>query len=137
MKKLLVILIAALSFTAASAQNREDSYNRQDRYQGNQIRDNRYPNDQHRSNDYVYNNNNAYNRDRSDDHSREAGYDRMNRQYDQRTNGYGNDRSLGGYERNGRTSEAEHGRHQKSKAFGNGMIVGGIAGVLIGVLAGH
>ena len=137
MKKLIVILVAALSFTAASAQNRKDSYNRQDRYQVTQSQDNRYNTDQHRSNDYAYNNDYDYNKERNDDRGRQADYDRMNQQYDQRTDGYINDRSPSGHERDGRIWGAGQQRQQKSKAFGNGLVIGGIAGLLIGVLSGH
>jgi len=49
MKKLIVIAIAALSFTAASAQSRDDHYNKQDRYQQTQQNDNWYNKDQHQS----------------------------------------------------------------------------------------
>ncbi len=137
MKKLIIILIAALSFTAASAQSRKDSYNRPDHNQVNQTWDNGYNNDQHRSNDYAYNNNNAYNKGRNDDRSRQAAYDHMNQQYDQRIDGYRNDRSLGSFERDRRIKEAEQERQEKSKSFGNGIVTGGIAGLLIGILAGH
>jgi hypothetical protein len=132
MKKLMIILIAALSFNAASAQNRDNSYNSQDRYQVNQTNDRGYNNNQHQSTDYAYNNN----RGRDDDRNRQGAYDR-NQQYDQRINGYRNDRSLSRYERARRTNEVEHERQQKSGAFGKGLVVGGIAGVLLGVLIGH
>ena len=136
MKKLIVILIAALSFSAASAQSRKDSYNRPDRNQVNQARDNRYNNDQQRSNDYAYNNN-AYGKDRNSDRSRQENYNRMNQQYDKRIDGYRNDRSLGNYERGHRINEVEQERQEKSNSFGNGMVIGGIAGLLIGILARH
>jgi len=136
MKKLIVILIAALSFSAASAQSRKDSYNRPDRNQVNQAWDNRYNNDQQRSNDYAYNNN-AYGKDRNSDRSRQENYNRMNQQYDQRIDGYRNDRSLGNYERGHRINEVEQERQEKSNSFGNGMVIGGIAGLLIGILARH
>ena len=136
MKKLIIILIAALSFTAASAQSRKDSYNRPDRNQVNQTRDNGYNNDLRHSSDYAYNNNNAYNKGRND-RSRQATYDHMNQQYDQRIDGYRNDRSLGSFERDRRIKEAEQERQEKSKSFGNGIVIGGIAGLLIGILAGH
>ncbi len=139
MKKLMIILIAALSFNASSAQSRNDSHKGQDRYQVNQTKDNRYNNDQGHSNDYAYNKSNNYNnsKSRNDDHNRQAEYDRMNQQYDQRVNGYRNDRSLNTYERDRRINEAEQERQQKSKGFGGGLIVGGIAGVLLGLLIGH
>lgn len=133
MKKLIIILIAAISFNAASAQIRNDSYHTPGRRQVTQTRDNSNYNDQHRSNDYAYNKNNG----RNDDRNRQAVYDRMNQQYDQRINGYRNDRSLSRYDRDRRIHEAEQERQQQSRSFGTGLVVGGIAGLLLGVLAGH
>ena len=133
MKKLIIILIAAISFNAASAQSRNDSYHTKDRRQVTPTRDNSNYNDQYRANDYAYNNNSG----RNDDRNHQAEYDRMNQQFDQRINGYKNDRSLSRYDRNRRIHEAEQERQQQSRSFGTGLVVGGIAGLLFGVLAGH
>jgi hypothetical protein len=129
MKKLIIILIAAVSFSAASAQSRNYSYQKQDRWQVTQ-RDSRNYNDQQGSNDYAYNNNNGWKNDRD----LQEAYDRMNRQYDQRIDGYRNDRSLGRAQRNRKIREAEDERQQQSKSFGTGAIIGGVAGFLLGVL---
>lgn len=132
MKKLIIILIAAVSFNAASAQSRNDRYQQQDRKQVTQTRDNQNYHDQYHSNDYAYNNNRQ-----KDDRNRQAEYDRINRQYDQRINGYRNDRSINVYERDRRIHEAEQQRQQSLKSFGGGAIIGGIAGFLLGVLVTH
>jgi len=128
MKKLLIIAIAAFSFTAASAQNRNDNY-RQDRYPADQRNDGWYNKDQRQSNDHGYG--------RNDDCNRQAEFDRMNRQYDQRIDGYRNDRSMNRYERDRRIREAEMERQQQSRSFGKGMIVGGVVGVLLGAILSH
>ena len=132
MKKLIVILIAAISFSAVSAQSRDNSHYMQDRRQVTQ-RDNHNYNNANRSNDYAYNNNNQWKNDRD----RQNAYDRMNKQYDQKINGYRNDRSLGANERDRRIREAGQERQQQSKSFGTGAIIGGVAGFLLGVLVSH
>jgi Ni/Co efflux regulator RcnB len=131
MKKLIIILIATVSFSAASAQS-NDRYDRQHRGQVMQ-QDTRNYNDQRQSNDYAYNNNNGWKNDR--DH--QAAYDRMNQQYDQSIAGYRNDRSLRSNERDRRIKQAEQERQQQSRSFGTGTIIGGVAGFLLGVLVSH
>ena len=134
MKKIftLILIAAGLSFNAASAQNRNDRYNNDDRYQVNQPKDNRNYNERHQSKDYGYNNQKG----RNNDYNRQAEIDRMNRDYDKRIDGYRNDRRLNRYERDRRIQEAELERQQKAKSFGTGMVVGGIAAILLGVLIG-
>jgi len=137
MKKLIIILIAAISFNAASAQSRDNGYQRHDRWQVTQ-NNNRSYNDQHRSNDYGYNNNNNNNNNQwKNDRDRQAAYDHMNNQYDQRIDGYRNDRSLSPYKRDRQIRQAEQERQQQSRSFGTGAIVGGVAGFLLGVLVSH
>ena len=134
MKKLIIILITAISFNAASAQSRNSSRYSQDRRQAMQ-NDSRNYNNANRSNDYAYDNNN--NHQWKNDRDRQDAYDRMNRQYDQKIDGYRNNRSLSSNERNRRIREAERERQQQSKSFGTGAIIGGVAGFLLGVLASH
>jgi|SRR6185437_3169249 len=132
MKKLIIILVAAISFNAASAQNMNASYRQQDRRQV-QTRDDHNYNDQYHSNDYAFNNN----RDQKNDRSRQGEYNRINQQYDQRINGYRNDRSINAYERDRRIRPVEMERQQSLGSFGGGAVVGGIAGFLLGVLVSH
>lgn len=134
MKKLIIILIAAISFNAASAQSQNSSRYSQDRRQVMQ-NDSRNYNNANRSNHYAYDNNN--NHQWKNDRDRQDAYDRMNRQYDQKIDGYRNNRSLSSNERNRRIREAERERQQQSKSFGTGAIIGGVAGFLLGVLASH
>ena len=130
MKKLIVIAIAALSFSAASAQYRDDNHNWQDRnQQSNQQKGDWYNKDQHQSNDYAYGRNN--------DRNRQAEFDRMNNQYDQRINNYRNDRSLTRFERDGKIRECEQERQQQTKGLGKGLIVGGVAAILLGAILSH
>ena len=133
MKKLIIILVAAISFNAASAQNMNASYRQQDRRQVIQTRDDHNYDNQYHSNDYAFNNN----RDQKNDRSRQGEYDRINQQYDQRINGYRNDRSINAYERDRRIRAAEMERQQSLRSFGGGAVVGGIAGFLLGVLVSH
>ena len=133
MKKLIIILVAAVSFNAASAQNMNASYHQQDRRQEIQTRDDHIYNNQYHSNDYGFNNN----RGQKIDRSRQGEYDRINQQYDQRINGYRNDRSINGYERDRRIHGAEMERQESLRSFGGGAVVGGIAGFLMGVLVSH
>jgi hypothetical protein len=134
MKKLIIILIAAISFSAASAQSWNSSRYTKDRRQVTQ-NDSRNYNNANRSNDYAYNDNN--NNQWKNDRDREGAYNRMNRQYDQKIDGYRNNRSLSSNERNRRIREAEQERQQQSRSFGTGAIIGGVAGFLLGVLASH
>jgi hypothetical protein len=142
MKKIftLVLLAAGLTFTA-SAQNRNDRYNNQDGYQVKQSDQNRnsgYNNqggysDQQQSKNYAYN-------DRSQskiDYRSQGQYERTNQGYEKRNDGYGNDRSFNRYDRDKRMPETEHGSQQKAKAFGTGMVVGGLAVALLGALFSH
>ncbi|HMK04982.1 MAG TPA: hypothetical protein VK489_12350 [Ferruginibacter sp.] len=134
MKKIftLILVAAGLSITAASAQNRNDRYNDQDRYQVDQPNDNWKNSERNQSRNYGNNDR----RERNVDHRRQAEYDRMNRDYDRRIDGYRNDRRMNRYERDRRIQEAEYERQEKRKAFGNGVVVGGIAAIVLGVLIG-
>jgi hypothetical protein len=153
MKQIFTMILVAtglLFFNAASAQNRNDRYGDDDRYRVNQPNGqwdqsrNQSSNGQwdqkrrYESKDYGYNKqrrrNNDYNR--QEEYRRQAEYDRMNQDCDNRIEGYRNDRSINTYERNRRIQEVEYERQQKAKAFGKGVVVGGIAAILIGVLIG-
>ena len=132
MKKLLIILIAAVSFSAASAQSSNDRYYRQDRGQVVQ-QDTRNYNGQRQSNDYSYNNNNGWKNDRD----QQADYDRMNQQHDQRNDGYRNDRQIRTYGRDREIRNVDIRRPQASRSLATGTIIGGVAGFLLGVLVSH
>jgi hypothetical protein len=132
MKKIFTFILfaGALSFNAASAQNRNDPYNDNNRYQVNHQKDN--------GNHYGWNKSKGrgYNKDkgRDYDYRRQVEYDRMNREYDNRIDGFRKDRTLNRYERNRRIQQAEQERQEKAKAFGTGVVLGGIAAILLGVL---
>lgn len=137
MKKLIIILTAVMSFNAATAQNRNGGYNNgNDRHQQTQVQSNRDNNGRGQWDDRTYNNNRRNDQyGRNDQYNRQAGYDRMNREYDQQVTVYRNDRSLSQYERQRRINEVERQRQEKAKSFGKGLVVGGLAAILIGVLA--
>lgn len=153
MKKIFTLMLVAaglLTFNAASAQNRNNRYGNQDVYQvnqpngqwnqggRNQSNGKWDQNERNRSKDYGYNNQRGRNNDnnRNNDYQRQAEYDRMNQECDQRIEGYRNDRRIDRYERDRRIQQVEYERQQKAKAFGKGVVVGGIAAILIGVLIG-
>ncbi len=131
MKKVIIILIAVVSFNAASAQNPKDNHQQKDRKQVTQKRDNHNYNDPSRSNGFVYNNG------QQGDRKGQADYDRINQRYDQRINGYRNDRSLNTKERDRRIHQAEMERQKSLAGFGTGAVAGGVVGFLLGVLVGH
>ena len=144
MKKLIILLIASVSFNVASAQSRNDSYKNQDRKQVSQTTATHNYYDQSSSNDYAYNNSNnnrdyAYNNNKghNDNRYRQAGYDRLNRQYDQKINDYKNDRSISGKERDRRINEAQDERQRSLAGFGTGAVAGGVVGFLLGVVVSH
>ena len=146
MKKIFTLMLVAaglLTFNEASAQNRNKRYDQGgyevnqpngqwDQGGRNQTNGQWDQNGRNRSKDYGYNNQKG----RNNDYQRQAEYDRMNREYDNRIDGYRKDRRLDRYERDRRIQEAELERQQKAKAFGKGVVVGGIAAILIGVLIG-
>jgi hypothetical protein len=145
MKKIFtMILVAAglLSVNAASAQYRNDRNNNQGSYPVYQQNDNWNNNQGQQSRDYGSNNrrgrNNDYERQRQYEYERQrqAELDRMNRDYDRRIEGYRNDRRMSRYERERQIQQAEYERQQKAKSFGKGMVVGGIAAIVLGVLIG-
>ena len=164
MKKIftLILFAAGLSF-AASAQNRDDRYDNQDRYPVNQNDENGSYGDRQLSKDYGYNdrryndrrcndrgyndrgyNDRGYNdrRQRNEEYRRQAEYDRRNQQWDNGNNGYGNDgygndRSNNGYGNNRSMQDNDQQSQQKTKAIGKGLIVGGIAAILIGAVLSH
>jgi len=63
--------------------------------------------------------------------------DRVNRDYDRRINDYRNDCSLSSYDRDRRINETERERKEKTASFAKGAVIGGVAGVLLGVLIAH
>lgn len=129
MKKLLLILATVLSFSAVSAQDRDNDRYRDQQYPTTQDNwNNNNDQGQWRNRDYSYNNK-RYERAR-----RQAEYGRMNQQCDERINGYRNDRSLSSYERQRRIDQVERERQQKAKSFGKGLIVGGLAALVIGAI---
>ena len=137
MKKLIIILIAATSFNAASAQTSYNSYKKQDRHQVTQTNDNydysnqslpRDYNAYHKTDDHKdYAFNSPYNR--NEDQNRQGQYDQADRRYDQKIRDYQNDRSIKASERNRRNNDAQQER-QRSRA-------GGVVGFLLGVLVSH
>jgi hypothetical protein len=139
MKKFFTLLIALTAFSAVFAQSKM-SYNNHSSNNWNTPVDNR-----------IYNDNDGYYNDRPDhaivitndnkryqknnhynDYDRRAEVERINRDYDRRINDYRNNRRLNAYERNRSIQMAEKERSDKLKAFGGGVLLGGILGVLIG-----
>jgi len=150
MKKLFTLLVFAAGLTiTASAQYGNDRYGNQSGYPTNQSNDNWNYGQGQRSKDYGYNNDRGYDnrgnndrrynnrRQREEEYRRQQEIDRMNQQCDQQVEVYRNDRSMNPYERNRRIQEVEYERQQKQKAFGKGMVVAGIAAIIIGSIFAH
>lgn len=144
MKKLIILLISSAFFNIASAQSRNDSYKNQDHKQLSQTTATHNYYDQSSSNGYAYDNSNnnrdyAYknNKGQNDNRYRQAGNDRLNRQYDQKINDYKNDRLISGKERDLRINEDQHERQRSLAGFGTGAVAGGVVGFLLGVLVSH
>jgi Ni/Co efflux regulator RcnB len=139
MKKLFTFLLTVGSFTAVFAQdhrgNDRDNNRNSSRYEQPRNNDVAYNNPQSRGygNNTVYSNHAPASRP-GNDWERQQELDRMNRDYDRRITDYRNDRSLSSYERNRRINDVERERKEKSGSFAKGAVVGGIAGVLLGVL---
>jgi hypothetical protein len=132
MKKLVIIVLLAMSFGAASAQSWNSANQRKERRQVTE-RDARNNNDQYHSNDYAYNDHNLWKNDR--DH--QADYGRMNKQNDKRSDRYSSGHRAHNYNRDKQIWQGGQQRQQPSKSFGTGAIVGGVAGFLLGVLVSH
>lgn len=133
MKKLIVMFISIISFSAVFAQQDNNRDRIKDRYESGNINGIYNRNSRDYSKDRNFNGND---RDWNDRDRREE-IERMNRDYDQRIKGYRNNRSMNSYERNQRIQQAERERQQKANSFGKGLALGGIAGVIIGVLIGR
>lgn len=151
MKKIftMIVFAAGVSF-AASAQNRDDRYNN-DRYPADQQNNNwnqddrrqskeygdrqqsKECGDRQQSRDYGYSNRNR----RNVDSRGQQEYDRMNRDCDRRIDGYRNDRRMNSYERDRQIQQAEYERQQRNRSFGTGLVVGGIAAIILGAIISH
>ena len=138
MKKLFILAIAMVTVSAAFSQQRNDM-GRMDRNQSNDFRNGNGRND----NNTPYYGNNQYNNGRGQDNRYDHGYndrdrraeiERVNRDYDQRINGYRNNRSINSYERERMIRQAEYERSQKINSFGKGVVVGALATVILGAI---
>lgn len=128
MKKLLIMLISVFALGAATfAQNGHGKRGQNDRYESPSYKDGH-----NKSKDSYGDHKNA-----RYDQGRQAEWDRINRDYDRRIDEYRNDRRMSKYDRDRRIHELERERQQKANSFGKGLVIGGVAGVLIGVLAGR
>ncbi len=121
MKKLFFILLAGLYINASSAQSRNDHYDKDYAYQGHQQNDQWNNNDRHDQKDFGYSNSN----DRNNNYGYQKQHDHFNRQYDRRDDRYQKDYRVGQYE------------HGRQGSFGTGLVVGGAAAILLGVLIAH
>lgn len=128
MKKLILLFISVFTLGAATfAQRGYDQRSYNDRYETNSYKDGRNSS----RDSYGDQRNGMY------DQGRQGDWDRINRDYDTRINQYRYDRRMNNYERDRRIQELEMERQQKARAFGKGAIIGGIAGLVLGVLAGR
>ena len=137
MKKIFTLFITLVAFSAVFAQ-RNTSYNSHSSNGWNTPTDNRHYNDGYNNdrpdhavviiqNDRRYKQNDHYN-----NNDRRAEIERINREYNRQINEYRNNRRLGAYERERNIQRIERERNDKVKAFGGGVLLGGILGVLLG-----
>jgi hypothetical protein len=139
MKKIFTLLVALVAFSVVFAQH-NTPYNNGSSNKWNMQSDNRrydnndYYNDRPDHAVVITNDNNRYQPDdhKYDDNYRRAEIERINRDYDRRINDYHNNRILSAYERDRYIRMAQKERNDKLKAFGGGVLLGGIVGVLIG-----
>ncbi|MEO5685374.1 MAG: hypothetical protein ABIQ88_22190 [Chitinophagaceae bacterium] len=135
MKKLLILCLATISYSAIFAQDHsrnvytDNNYSRGYTPPKKQPRDN-YKDQVYANNDRRYNGNNQ----RINERDRQTGIAQANRDYDLRVNSYRNDRSINPYERDKRIREAQWDRQQKVNSFGKGAVAGVIVGLLAGAL---
>jgi len=139
MKKIFTLLVALVTFSAVFAQHNYPYNNgRQDNW-NNQTDNRNYSNggyygDRPDHGIVITNDNGRYQSDdyRYHDNSRRAEIDRINRDYDRRINDYRNNRKLNAYDRDRYIRMAQREKSNKLKAFGGGVLLGGILGVILG-----
>ena len=139
MKKMFTLFIALAAFCSVFAQRNVPDYDHSSK-NWNIPSDNRHYNDNNgHYNDHsdhaiiITKDNNRYQQnDRYHDYDRRAEIDRVNRDYDSRITDYRNNRRISAYERERNIQRIEKERSDKLKAFGGGVLVGGILGVLLG-----
>jgi len=144
MKKILVLLMAVFSVSAAFSQN---GYYRTDRQNGSTYyhrdynsQNNGYNNGYNtysQNNGYYGQNQYGYNQNRYDERYRRAEIDRINRECDQQIIGYRNDGRLSSYERQRRIQEIERSRQSRIGSFGGGVVVGALATLVLGAILHH
>jgi Ni/Co efflux regulator RcnB len=133
MKKLIILCIALISFSAGFAQDRSKSGHMKD----NNERGYHQRMDDHKdrsySNDRGYNGNDQWMYKRK----RQAGMEQANRYRDQRISNYRNDRSLHSSERTRSIYEPQRGGQQQVNSFGKGIVAGAIVGIIAGAILSH
>jgi len=138
MKKIFTLLVALVAFSAVFAQNNTSYYNRSSNNWNKQPDSRGYDNNGYHNDrpDHavVITNDNRYQPDnhKYDDNYRRAEIDRINHDYDRRINDYRNNRRLNVYERDRYIQMAQKEKNDKLKAFGGGVLLGGILGAIIG-----
>ena len=138
MKRLFTLLIALATFSGVFAQRNMSNYDHSSN-NWNTPTDNRhyndndgYYNDQTDHAIVITNDNNRYQQHGYyNDYDRRAEAERINRDYDRQINDYRNNRRLNTYERERNIQRMERERSNKLKAFGGGVLVGGILGLLL------
>ena len=139
----MIALATGISF-AASAQNWDRRNNDRDIYQVDRSVDQRSYGNRNQQVDYGYDRNRnqqgdyGYDRNRRfDDARRQQEYHRINRDYDGRIEQYRRDRRMNRYERDRRIQEVEYERQQRNRSFGTGMVVAGVAAIVLGAIIAH
>ena len=136
MKKLFTLLLTVGSFTAVFAQGSRNNDRNNNGY-GQHNNDVVMNNDHGRNygNAPVYNYPSPSSRG-TNDRDRQQDWDHKNNDYDRRGNDYGYGSPAPVYDRDRRVYE-QRDRKDNNGSFATGAVVGGIAGVLLGVLISH
>lgn len=131
MKKVLALALSLTSLSAVFAQsgnkNSWDKDNKDYRYEAPKKQDSR--NDQYAKVNYPQKDQKDY-RNMSD-RERRAEIDRINKDYDRQIMVYKNDRRMSAKDRDYRIKSLENERNSKLKAFGGGLLLGGILGAIL------
>lgn len=123
MKTLFTLLLSMGSFTAVFAQGGHDNRDNSYAQRGHEVvMNNNHGRDYQGENVSNYPYGNSSNRDR----------DRRDEEYGRRDNNRGYSQPV--YDRDRRSVEAQRDRKSNNGSFAKGAVVGGIAGVLLGVL---
>jgi hypothetical protein len=133
MKKVFTFAISLGIMGAVAAQpnysnNDYNKYGKNSRYESSRQDDRRWNG---KDNNAAYRQNDRYDSRRMSDRERQVEMDRINKDYDRRIAVYRNNRRMAARERDYQIQVLEKERSSKLKAFGGGLLLGGIIGAIL------